>query len=86
VFGYLSDDVVDRATLSASASNRNLTVDNRSINFPWSSDKQQTQKLSFVVTVRNAKYTFLKTFLKTFELIMSENTIQKIQQDVGCLL
>jgi len=54
-FGCSSDDVVDGAALSVSASDRNLTLDNWSINFPWSSDKLQTQKLSFVGTVRKAK-------------------------------
>ena len=55
VFGCSSDDVADGVALSASASDRNLTMDNWRINFPWSSDKLKTQKLSSVGTVRKAK-------------------------------
>jgi hypothetical protein len=39
VFGCSFDDVVDRVTLSATASDRTLTVDNRNITFHWSSDQ-----------------------------------------------
>jgi hypothetical protein len=72
-----SDDVVERTTAPASASDRNVTMSNWFINFPRFSDKLQTQKLSTVRTIKKTK-----TFLKNLGLNMSAKLIQKMQQSI----